>query len=249
MATTTNYGWETPDDTDLVKDGAAAIRTLGSSIDTTTKNLNPQTTTGALAYRSATANINTALPIGTTGQVLTVASGVPSWATPSTGALALITTNTFSAQSSVNIDNVFSSTYDNYKILFTFDSASVNQSFDSIRLRVSGSNTTSNYKTFRNFGYTGTVASGDLDPVGTDEIFIADNGTSFNGASITDMTLFSPNRAKYTVATIHSAYNWGSYTNATISAWQTDSTQFTGFTLLVSSGTITGNVSVYGFTK
>jgi hypothetical protein len=38
MATTTNYGWETPDDTDLVKDGAAAIRTLGSSIDTTVFN-------------------------------------------------------------------------------------------------------------------------------------------------------------------------------------------------------------------
>jgi hypothetical protein len=34
MATTTNYGWTTPDDTNLVKDGAAAIRTLGSSIDT-----------------------------------------------------------------------------------------------------------------------------------------------------------------------------------------------------------------------
>jgi hypothetical protein len=31
MATTTNYSWTTPDDTDLVKDGAAAIRTLGSS--------------------------------------------------------------------------------------------------------------------------------------------------------------------------------------------------------------------------
>ena len=39
MATTTNYGWTTPDDTALVKDGAAAIRTLGSSVDTTTKNL------------------------------------------------------------------------------------------------------------------------------------------------------------------------------------------------------------------
>lgn len=35
MATTTNYGWTTPDDTALVKDGALAIRTLGSSIDTT----------------------------------------------------------------------------------------------------------------------------------------------------------------------------------------------------------------------
>ena len=80
MATTTNYGWTTPNDTDLVKDGAAAIRTLGSSIDTTTKNLNPETTTGDIAYRSATANTNTRLAIGSTGQVLTVAGGVPVWA-------------------------------------------------------------------------------------------------------------------------------------------------------------------------
>lgn len=35
MASTTHYSWTTPNDTDLVKDGASAIRTLGSSIDTT----------------------------------------------------------------------------------------------------------------------------------------------------------------------------------------------------------------------
>ena len=83
MANTTNYNWETPDDTDLVKDGAAAIRTLGSSIDTTTKNLNPETTTGDIAYRSATANVNTRLALGTAGQVLRVNSGAtaPEWAT------------------------------------------------------------------------------------------------------------------------------------------------------------------------
>lgn len=34
MATTTNYGWTTPDDTALVKDGASAIRALGTAIDT-----------------------------------------------------------------------------------------------------------------------------------------------------------------------------------------------------------------------
>jgi hypothetical protein len=34
MATTTNYGWTTPDNTAYVKDGASAIRTLGSSVDT-----------------------------------------------------------------------------------------------------------------------------------------------------------------------------------------------------------------------
>ena len=81
MATTTNYGWTTPNDTDLVKDGAAAIRTLGSSVDTTTKNLNPETTLGDISFRSATSNVNTKLAIGSSGQVLTVAAGVPSWAT------------------------------------------------------------------------------------------------------------------------------------------------------------------------
>jgi hypothetical protein len=34
MPTTSNFGWTTPADTDLVKDGAAAIRTLGNGIDT-----------------------------------------------------------------------------------------------------------------------------------------------------------------------------------------------------------------------
>jgi len=82
MATTTNYGWTTPDDTALVKDGASAIRSLGTAVDTTTKNLNPSTTLGDIEYRSSTANTNTRLGIGTTGQVLTVAAGVPSWATP-----------------------------------------------------------------------------------------------------------------------------------------------------------------------
>ena len=35
MATTTNYGWTTPNDTDLVKNGANAIRSLGTSADST----------------------------------------------------------------------------------------------------------------------------------------------------------------------------------------------------------------------
>jgi hypothetical protein len=35
MPTTTNNGWTIPADTDLVKNGAAAIRTLGNAIDTT----------------------------------------------------------------------------------------------------------------------------------------------------------------------------------------------------------------------
>jgi len=34
MATTTNYGWTTPNDSDPFKNGASSIRTLGSAVDT-----------------------------------------------------------------------------------------------------------------------------------------------------------------------------------------------------------------------
>lgn len=95
MPTTTNYGWTTPADTDLVKDGAAAIRTLGSSIDSTLKTQVDNTvassiqkslvtTTGDTIYATG-ASTPARLPIGSTGQVLTVAGGVPTWVTPASG--------------------------------------------------------------------------------------------------------------------------------------------------------------------
>lgn len=54
MANTTNFGWETPDDTDLVKDGAAAMRTLGNSIDASFVDLKGGTTGQVLAKASNT---------------------------------------------------------------------------------------------------------------------------------------------------------------------------------------------------
>jgi hypothetical protein len=54
MANTTNFGWETPDDTDLVKDGAAAIRTLGSAIDTSLVDLKGGTTGQVLSKATGT---------------------------------------------------------------------------------------------------------------------------------------------------------------------------------------------------
>lgn len=115
MATTTNYGWTTPDDTALVKDGAAAIRTLGSSVDTTTKALNPSTTLGDIEYRSSTANTNTRLAIGTTGQVLNVSGGVPAWTTLATGGMTLLSTTTLSGATTTvsSIDQ----TYKNLEIV------------------------------------------------------------------------------------------------------------------------------------
>jgi hypothetical protein len=100
MATTTNYGWTTPDDTSLVKDGASAIRTLGSSVDTTVKGLSPGTTAGDIDYyTSSTAKAR--IGIGTNGQVLTSNGSVPSWATPSSGSMTQIATGTVASTSVV----------------------------------------------------------------------------------------------------------------------------------------------------
>jgi len=54
MATTTNFGWETPDDTDLVKDGALAMRTLGNAIDASMVDLKGGTTGQVLSKNSNT---------------------------------------------------------------------------------------------------------------------------------------------------------------------------------------------------
>jgi len=101
MATTTNYGWTTPDDTALVKDGASAIRTLGTSIDTTTKNLNPETTLGDIAYRSSTSNVKTRLGIGSNGQVLTVSGGVPTWAASTSGKVLQVVQGTYATATTI----------------------------------------------------------------------------------------------------------------------------------------------------
>jgi hypothetical protein len=119
MATTTNYGWTTPDDTDLVKDGAAAIRTLGSSVDTTTKALNPETTLGDIAYRSSTANVKTRLALGTANQVLAVNSGAtaPEWVTFAAGGMTLINAGGTTLSGATTSISSIPTTYKNLQLI------------------------------------------------------------------------------------------------------------------------------------
>jgi len=117
MATTTpNYGWTVPTSTDLVKDGATAIETLGDSVDATVKALNPETTLGDIAYRSSTANTNTRLGIGSSGQVLSVSGGVPAWTTISSGGMTLIASGSFSGDTTLS---GISSSYTDLELVLT----------------------------------------------------------------------------------------------------------------------------------
>jgi len=77
MATSPNYGWLEPDNTDLVKNGALAIRTLGNAIDTTMATMTPKSIVDAKGdLIAATANDTPArLPVGANDLLLTAASG------------------------------------------------------------------------------------------------------------------------------------------------------------------------------
>ena len=54
MPSTTNFGWTTPADTDYVKDGASAIRTLAGGIDTSMAQLKGGTTGQILSKTNET---------------------------------------------------------------------------------------------------------------------------------------------------------------------------------------------------
>ena len=151
MATTTpNFGWSVPTSSDLVKNGAVAIETLGDSIDASLVDLKGGTTgqvlsktsntdmdftwvaqddsnaiqnallttTGDTIYASA-ASTPARLGIGSTGQVLTVAGGVPSWATPAggstfSGAQASFSASGESISYTQNSNLILPFSYENY---------------------------------------------------------------------------------------------------------------------------------------
>jgi len=148
MATTTNYGWTTPDNTALVKDGASAIRTLGSSVDTSLKSLSPGTTAGDVDYyTSSTAKAR--LGIGSTGQVLTVAGGVPSWSTPASPALT---------SGQVRVDTLQSTTSTSYVGLTTAQAVTVTTG-TKVLVIVSSSitNESENFLTYASFAISGAT--------------------------------------------------------------------------------------------
>lgn len=96
MATTTNYGWETPDDTDYVYQGAAAARLTANSIDTTLSGLGQK-------WVSWTIN-NSDLIVASSTNTLYFSGGT---FTPVAGRLYLVTYTVNDLQKTTNAGGVF----------------------------------------------------------------------------------------------------------------------------------------------
>ena len=131
---TSNFGWQMPEPTDLVTNLPADFEVFGQAVDTDFADLlggttgqvlkkntnadldfvwsadaagmtNPMTTTGDIIY-STPNSTPVRLGIGSNGNVLTVANGIPSWSAPAAGGKVLQvvqgtrTTNTTSTSTS-----------------------------------------------------------------------------------------------------------------------------------------------------
>jgi hypothetical protein len=224
--TTTNFGWDIPQSTDLVKDGATAIAALGQDIDT-----------AFVDFKG-----------GTTGQVLKKSSATDldvEWGTASSG-LTLINTTSFSGVSAHAVDDVFSSTYTNY--LITVNITAVGTGDVTLRLNfrtTGGVDVTTNMSAQRISFYTSvvgaTIASGTF------------GASSASYPTYSNYVLNVANPNLNGVTTYNSA---GGYVNNagqpfidTFYGYNGATNVFTGIRITPSASTISGSMSIYGVSK
>ena len=201
---------------------------------------------------SATADTNTRLGIGTTGQVLTVAAGVPSWAAASSGAMTLIQRSSFSnvANTGTTFDGVFSSTYGSYYLVF--ESMYAAAGADDLHLQWRYAGPTTQAATY--FGNDIAVESGTTT--------ITNNAQSNTSQSVLTRYIgpsSDPGKGQFFIygasgtssqPAIYGNYHEGGRgATTTPSVINLDIRTYTGFILKSSSSNITGTVSLYGLVK
>jgi hypothetical protein len=205
---------------------------------------NPMTTTGDTIY-SSSGSTPARLGIGSTGQVLTVASGVPSWATPAAGGagLTLVKSQTIgSAVSSVTVTDAFSSTYDNYLITLNGGSAS-----NDTNLRLTLGSTTAGYYGIGYYMFYGTATVSAISDANLGFYTIGIGNTNTLQA---DCSLQNPNLAKRTVFVSNAVGASSTHNILNLSGFLDNNTQYTAFTLTSSNGAATltgGTIRVYGY--
>jgi hypothetical protein len=234
MATTTpNFGWSVPTSTDLVKDGATAIETLGDSIDASFLDLKG----------------------GTTGQFLSKASNTDldfSWGSAASGLTKISTTN-FSAVTNAAV-TFASATYQSYKVFIKW--TQTNTGTLTVRVRSGGTDLTGSvYNTASFFmrsagGPSGThVQQNASNTSNLSVISTIDATTSINQFDILVGNLFE--------ATSTSMSYYGLNTNGAGEAAQAifganrvrDTVSYDGLNFAISAGTMSGKIIVCGVTE
>ena len=212
MATTTpNYGWTVPTSTDLVKDGATAIETLGDAID---------------------ASMNTALGTKKAGMVL-------------------LNTTSFTGVASQSFNDVFSTTYNNYRIQFVYEPSTNADRTLTLRMRVGGADASGAEYFNASTGLTTANAASNEASANATSFVLSRNQHYSTVYFATSLDIMSPFLSKTTSFFGQSTgYTSAVMQSLNVNGLLLNGTSYTGFTLLNSSGNInTGVVSIYGYNK
>lgn len=151
---------------------------------------------------------------------------------------------TFSAQTSVSLNGIFTSTYDNYRVMCEISSASAAANIG-LRMRTGGSDAATNYHYGSNSANSAASTGGYVSTAdyGTTYYMVGYVNTTYGGAFVTDV--ISPNIARRTVF-------FGQLTNLAenfrVSGGDhTTATAYDSFSIFPASGNITGKIRVYGY--
>jgi hypothetical protein len=158
---------------------------------------------------------------------------------PSTPGLTLINTTSFSGVSSQSVNDVFSATYQNYKVIGNFTATSSDA--NNLRLRVAGADNSAN-------NYIRQILSADSASV-TGSTQTSTQFTQFWSGSSTNPSLleaifYSPFESVRT--TVLSRMSQDGTAMKHLGGVHTVASSFTGFTLIASSGNFSGTIRVYG---
>lgn len=163
-----------------------------------------------------------------------------------TGAgLDLITTQSFSAVSSVSVNNCFSATYDNYRIMVDGQASGVNASL--MRFRTSGTDNSGANYTYQTIQGNGTQNASAARTTGATSFDLFYLGSGARGAVCIEV--ISPFAALSTRVMSNCGYDVNTPQYLLAFGGFTATTSFDGFTFYPASGTITGSLLVFGYRK
>ena len=178
----------------------------------------------------------------TTGEVLT-ASDTNTYL--ANAGLVYVTTATFSGSTEVQINNCFSTTYDRYRIHLDFYGSA--STYANLKMRVSGANATNNYyKT----GFTTRYNTAAVTVYnGTNEaslIPVAQYGTTSANSCGSTLEIIYPFSARNTQFQVL-AYDPAAIEQYNLYAIHAQALSYDGFAVIPQTGTITGNIRIYGY--
>ena len=255
MATSPIYSWPEPDNTDLVKNGALAIRTLGDAIDTTMGTMVAKTIVDAKGDLIAATAADTVarLAVGTNGQTLVADSAEATglkWATPAASAsgLTFITGATFSSAASVSFPNgTFSATYLAYKVLFVIQSGTIGAVLSS-RFRTSGTdNSTANYYgRFYGIQANGTEVSVGAGGVTSQACGVIEHTNNAPCFTFDISNPFATVRTDFAGSAVF-CVSGGSNGFGAMAGFFNTTTSFDSMSFILASGSMSGYYKVYGY--